>query len=334
MEFLPKGLKPYKFKRNSNWFYFLNFQFRCCWESKLLPKRKVVAVEVIYHLVKFGKIWRKGVTTFVFFKFGVAEVLEKDIETMELGPAYCYSPDPAGPPSQLLHHACVTLSREADRCRCHSPTSPPWFPRRLFVDWSPRSHAAHRRRGHGPSPPTVSPHVCRLSDVDHTAGFIHVHCLLPRCPPFPRQRPQAFTVPRACPPSDLIFRMPGLWRKGRFLHLPAPIFAPPLSPCPALLSAATCCCVKPSEQLAVHHPVPGSTQHRCEGHLRSWCLSPCFPMGAPSSPGILGQPQSRPAPHWASLSPRKAPRPRQLHQRPPANLPQWRAPSAKVHHCG
>jgi hypothetical protein len=71
-------------------------------ESELLPKRKVVPVEAIYHLVKFRKIWRKEGTTFVCFKFEVAEVLEKDIETLELGPAHCYSPDPAGPLGQLL----------------------------------------------------------------------------------------------------------------------------------------------------------------------------------------------------------------------------------------
>jgi hypothetical protein len=40
------------------------------------------------------------------------------------------------------------------------------------------------------------------------------------------------------------------------------------------------------------------------------------------------------APHRASLSPRNAPRPHQHHQRPPANLPHWRAPSAKVHRHG
>jgi hypothetical protein len=202
---------------------------------------------------------------------------------LELEPAHCYSPDPAGSPGQLLQHACVTPGHKADR-RCHrSPTSPPRFPHRLFVDRHPRSHATHRRCAHGPSPPTISPHVHPMSNTDHATGFIHAHLLLPRCPPFPRRFPQARTAPRASPPSDLILRVLGLRSKGRFLHLPTPIFTPPLSLCPALLSAAACCHVKPSEQQAVRHPVPRLTQCHHEGHLQSRCLLPCFPVGAPSS---------------------------------------------------
>jgi hypothetical protein len=44
----------------------------------------VVPFEIIYGMVKVGKIQRRGGTTFVFFKFGVVEVLEKNIQTMEL----------------------------------------------------------------------------------------------------------------------------------------------------------------------------------------------------------------------------------------------------------
>jgi hypothetical protein len=198
-----------------------------------------------------------GGTTFALFKFEVAEVLEKDIETLELGLANCYSPDLAGPAGHLLQCVCVAPGCEANWRRRRSSTSPPRFPRRLFVNRRPRSHAAHRHRAHGPSPPTVSPHVRRMSDADRAAGFICAHYLSPRCPPFPHRRPHALTAPRACPPSDLILRMPRLRSKGRFLDLPAPIFAPPLSLWPALLSAVACYHVKPSEQLAVHHPVPG-----------------------------------------------------------------------------
>jgi hypothetical protein len=151
-----------------------------------------------------------GSTTFVLFKFGVVQLLEKDLETLELGPAHCYSSDPAGPPDQLLQCACITPGRKAERHHCRSPTSPPRFPRHLFIDRRPQSHATHLRCANGSSPPTVSPHVHRLSDIDCTASFICAHHLLRRCRPFSRHRPQALNAPRACPPSDLFLRVPGL----------------------------------------------------------------------------------------------------------------------------
>jgi hypothetical protein len=52
-----------------------------------------------------------GGTTFALFKFEVAEVLEKDIETLELGLANCYSPDLAGPAGHLLQCVCRTRLR-------------------------------------------------------------------------------------------------------------------------------------------------------------------------------------------------------------------------------
>jgi hypothetical protein len=52
-----KRFEPlFKFKPNSTLFEFLNFYFKIRLEFEVLPKRKVVPFELIYHLVKFGKI--------------------------------------------------------------------------------------------------------------------------------------------------------------------------------------------------------------------------------------------------------------------------------------
>jgi hypothetical protein len=188
--FSPKVWSPLKFKQNSHGFSFLNFQFKFCWEFELISKRKVVLSEMIYHLVKSGKIWRKGGTTFVFFKFGLTGVLEKDIKTMELGPAHHYSSDPAGPPGQLLQHAHVAPGHKADRRRRRSPTSPPRFPRRLLVDRCPRSHATHRRHAHSLSSPLLLVPACPRPTTD-THSLTALPLVLSTTPPYLPQQVKA-----------------------------------------------------------------------------------------------------------------------------------------------
>jgi hypothetical protein len=73
--------------------------------------------------------------------------------------------------SAHVSHQVTTLTGAATAVR----PARPGFPRRLFVDRHPRSHAAHHHRAHGLSLPTVSPHVRRMSDVDHATNFIHAH---------------------------------------------------------------------------------------------------------------------------------------------------------------
>jgi hypothetical protein len=256
---------------------------------------------------------------------------------LELEPAHCYSPNPAGPPGppgQLLQHACVTPGHKADR-RCHrSPTSPPRF-----------STACLSTGAHGVMPPTVAvPTVCPhpQSRPTYTPCLTLTTPLVSSVPIVSYRAAHHFPAGshRLARPHEhphhltLSFACLGFEAKVDFFISPLPSSLHHSHYAPTLLSAAACCCIKPSEQLAVRHPIPGLTQCHHEGHLQSRCLLPCFPVGAPSSPGILDQPQSRPASHRASLSPRNAPRPHQLHPRPPANLPHRRAPSAKVHRRG
>jgi hypothetical protein len=76
-------------------------------------------------------------------------------------------------------------------------------------------------------------------------------------------------------------------------------FPAPTAIAPALLSAATCCRVEASEQLAVSHPVPGPALRRRGGPLRSRCLPPCFPCGRLI---VAGHPRSTSVPTGTSPS--------------------------------
>jgi hypothetical protein len=138
-----------------------------------------------------------------------------------------------------------------------------------------------------------------MSNADHATGFIRAHRLLPRCPPFPRRFTQARTAPRASPPSDLILRVLGLRSKGRFLHLPTPIFTPPLSLCPHSSL---------SSRLLLHQAVRAAS--RAPPHTRTDVVPPRrpSPKSVPSAlfPGgrliIAGHPRSTSVPTGISPS--------------------------------
>jgi hypothetical protein len=73
-------------------------------------------------MIKFGKNWRMAATTFVFFKFEVVEVLEKNIETLKLCPAHCYSPSPVGP---LAEYLLRPSAKATALCACCIANGPP-----------------------------------------------------------------------------------------------------------------------------------------------------------------------------------------------------------------
>jgi hypothetical protein len=63
----PQRFEPHlKFKPNSNWICFLDFYFNMHLGFELLPKRKDVPFEFIYHHVKFGNLWSYGSTLLYF----------------------------------------------------------------------------------------------------------------------------------------------------------------------------------------------------------------------------------------------------------------------------
>jgi hypothetical protein len=69
------------------------FKFKFCWEFALVPKRKVIPLEFIFHHEKFGICWCFRSTSFILCKFESFEYLENCLD-VELGPTQCNSTGP------------------------------------------------------------------------------------------------------------------------------------------------------------------------------------------------------------------------------------------------
>jgi hypothetical protein len=78
MKFFLKGLNPFEIQTKSKLDLFPVFLFQNSFVIWDPFQKKIVYFEFIYHLVRFGNFWRTGDTTFVFCKFGVVEILQKN----------------------------------------------------------------------------------------------------------------------------------------------------------------------------------------------------------------------------------------------------------------
>jgi hypothetical protein len=71
MRFFLKGLNPLKIQTKFKCSLFLDIKFKFCCEFELVPNRKVVHFEVIYHHAMFENYWTIGHTTFVVYNLEV-----------------------------------------------------------------------------------------------------------------------------------------------------------------------------------------------------------------------------------------------------------------------
>jgi hypothetical protein len=90
IEFLLKGLNPFKIQTISNWNFSWKLYFSILLEFELIPKRKVVPFQFIYQHAKFEIFWSSGSTISILCKFESFEYLENCLD-VGLRPTQCNS---------------------------------------------------------------------------------------------------------------------------------------------------------------------------------------------------------------------------------------------------